>query len=391
MTALKVLHVTSVDKENYYLNNLADHVSAEDVAFSFVTFAANDCDFVRDMKSRSRKVFGLDTLPRRRYFSAYRDLGKLFNELDPDIIHTHLFDPSLIGLTVAKRQKRKTVLTRHHSDAIHEIKSPLKRRFYLGLESHISRNADHIIAPSQMVREFLVEKENVANNKVCVIPYGQTTERFDAVTPEKIAGVRSELGMGGGLALVCVSRLFHRKGHEFLFEAVAPLMKDGLNATVYLVGDGDYMPVLEKRARELGISERVRFLGYRDDALAVVAAADIIVHPSLEDALSSAVIESVMLERPIVATDISGVRDSLADGKYGKIVEPADSEAFRLGLTEVVKNIDYWHQAAKNGRKYLLDYMDAGRVAREYTRVYQHVMDKHGETHKKGKSYASTS
>lgn len=390
MKPIKVLHITSVEKENYYLNNLVDFSDAEKVEYCFVTFEP-ECDFTSALKKKGNRVWALDCVGRSRYPKAFRRIGHILESENVDIAHTHLFDPSLIGLTVAKRQMRKTVLTRHHSDAIHQLPSLAKRRFYLALENYISRKADHIIAPSQMVREFLVEKENVANDKVCVIPYGQTTERFDAVTPEKIAGVRSELGMGGGLALVCVSRLFHRKGHEFLFEAVAPLMKDGLNATVYLVGDGDYMPVLEKRARELGISERVRFLGYRDDALAVVAAADIIVHPSLEDALSSAVIESVMLERPIVATDISGVRDSLADGKYGKIVEPADSEAFRLGLTEVVKNIDYWHQAAKNGRKYLLDYMDAGRVAREYTRVYQHVMDKHGETHKKGKSYASTS
>lgn len=370
---IKVLHVISVDKENYYLNNLADFSNAGEVEFSFVTLAPEGCDFVTDMRSRGRRVYGLDAMARSRYPRAYRDLARLMRELEPDIVHTHLFDPSVIGLTAAKRQKRKTVLTRHHSDAIHELPSAAKRRFYLGLENYISRNSDHIIAPSRMVREYLVEREGVPDGKVSVIPYGQTTERFDAVTPEKIAAVRSELGMEGSLALVCVSRLYHRKGHRYLFEALAELKRAGLEARVYLVGDGDHRAELESLAAGLGIAEDVRFLGWRDDALAIVAAADVIVHPSLEDALSSAVIESLMLERPIVATDISGVRDSLDDGKYGTIVPPADAEGFRAGLEAVLADLDSARLRAKAGREYLLNYMDAGRVARAYTDVYRNL------------------
>ncbi|MBK9438854.1 MAG: glycosyltransferase [Chloracidobacterium sp.] len=143
-----------------------------------------------------------------------------------------------------------------------------------------------------------------------IIPYGQTTERFSAVTKEDIAAVRSELNMDGSLALVNVSRLLHRKGHIYLFEAFAEILKDGIDAKLYLVGDGDYRAHLEVMCAKLGISERVNFLGWRSDALAVLAASDLVVHPSLEDALASVLIEAVMLERPIVATDISGATDT---------------------------------------------------------------------------------
>ena len=374
MKPIKVLHIVSVDTKNYYLNNLADHTDVGEVQYSFVTFASSDCDFFLDMESRGRRVFALNRMGRRQFPQTYRELGKLMKAENPDIVHTHLFDPSLIGLTVAKRQGRKTVLTRHHSDAIHQIRLAPKRKFYLAFENYISRKADHIIAPSQMVRDILVETEQVPNAKVSIIPYGQTTKRFDAATPEKIAEVQAELGMKENLALVCVSRLFHRKGHEFLFEALAELMKNGLDATVYLVGDGDYRTTLESLARKLGIAERVRFLGWRSDALVIIAAADIIVHPSLEDALSSAVIESVMLERPIVATDISGVRDSLDNGKYGKIVEPADADAFRIGLWEVIDNLDEARKIAREGRKYLLEYMDAKRVADFHLALYRKLI-----------------
>lgn len=373
MRPVKVLHIASVDKENYYLNNLADFSDASEVELSFVTLAP-ECDFVAGVRKRGKRAYALDCLSRKRYPAAARRLWKILKNEDPDIVHTHLFDPSIIGLTLAKLQKRRTVLTRHHSDAVHQIPLAAKRKFYLGWDNYISRKADHIIAPSQMVRDILVETEHVSGGKVSIIPYGQTTERFDAITPEKIAKVQAKLGMKKNLALVCVSRLFHRKGHQFLFEALSALTLNGLDATVYLVGDGDHRQALADQAQKLGISERVRFLGWRDDALAIMAAADIIVHPSLEDALSSAVIESVMLERPIVATDISGVRDSLDNGKYGKIVEPADADAFRIGLQEVIDNIDEARQKAKEGRKYLLGYMDAKRVADEYAQVYRRVL-----------------
>jgi glycosyltransferase involved in cell wall biosynthesis len=107
-----------------------------------------------------------------------------------------------------------------------------------------------------------------------------------------------------------------------------------------------------------------------------MAAADVIVHPSLEDALSSAVIESLMLARPIVATDISGVRDSLDDGKYGVIVPPADAAAFRAALEQVIANLDEARERARRGREHILEYMDSGRVARAYTACYKTVAEK---------------
>jgi len=381
MKAIKVLHVVSVDKENYYLNNLTDFTDPNEIEFSFATFYPQ-CDFGRELEKRGKRVYYLDCLQSSRYSQAFRKLReiyKAFSKLreiykqeNPDIIHTHLFDPTFIGLMAARW--RKTVFTRHHSDATHEIASSLKRTFYLKLEAFNNRRADHIIAPSQMVRDILVEKENVPSKKVSLVPYGQTTERFDAVTKEKIEYVQAELDMKKNLALVCTSRLFPRKGHQYLFEAFADLREKGLDATLYLVGTGDYKGVLEKLAKDLQIEKRVKFLGWRDDALVIIAAADIIVHPSLEDALSSAVIESLMMEKPIIATDISGVRDTLNDGKYGKIVPPADAESFRAALSETIENLGSAREKAKEGRKYLLEYMSAERVAKEYTKIYQKLL-----------------
>ena len=369
MQPIKVLHFVSVDKENYYLRNLATFSDPAEGEHSFVTSAAAECEFVVDMRNSGFTVLALEKPSRYSYPRLYSHFVRHLKREAPDVVHTHLFDPSLIGLTAAKRRNIRTVLTRHHSDAVHMIRSRIKRQFYLALESYISRKSDHIVAPSRTVRDFLL-KEGVPAEKVSVIPYGQTTERFDAVTDDAVAAVRRELGMGDGLKLVCNSRLFHRKGHIFLFEALVEIFAERPNAMLYLVGSGDQQASLEAKAKEFGIDKQVRFLGWRSDALAIMKAADVIVHPSLEDALSSAVIEAIMLGKPIVATDISGVRDTLDNGKYGEIVRPGDSASLCTGMEKTLANLETSIKRAQKGRDYLLQYMDAHGVAQEYSLIY---------------------
>lgn len=371
MKPLKVLHILDVEKEAFYFNNLCDFTPRLEVEFSFVTFAAAG-DFTKSVEKRNWRVYALDA--RSKKLSAAVKVWKILRTEKPDIVHTHLFYPSVLGLKLAKLHKIKTVLTRHHSDALHLLPSKFKRAFYLTLERINNRNSDHIVAPSRMVRKCLLDWEQVPEDKVSLIPYGQTSERFDTITPEIAEQKRIELGMNKQLSLVCVSRLFDRKGHKYLFEAVAPLIRNGLDAKIYLVGEGDYRKTLERIAAELGILQNIEFLGWRSDVLAVIAAADIVVHPSLEDALSQSLIESLMLQRPIIATDISGAADTLGDGKYGKLVQPADADSFRTALEEVIENLEDARERAKRGRQYLLKYMDAKRVASEYLNIYKKLL-----------------
>ncbi|MBS1792999.1 MAG: glycosyltransferase family 4 protein [Acidobacteria bacterium] len=373
MKPIKVLHIHEVEKEAFYFNNLVDFVDPEEVEFSFVTLAPEG-EFTESMKRRNLTVRALDARGKKNLPRAGRAIWKILKQENPDIVHTHLFDATAVGLNLARLQKRKTVLTRHHSDAVHLLPSAIRRFVYLRLENRNNRLADHIIAPSRMVRECLVDWEGVPPEKVSLIPYGQTSERFERITPEVVAAKRAELGFDRQLSLVCVSRLFNRKGHRYLFEALAPLYRDGLRARLYLVGTGDYRKNLEQIANDLGISDNVEFLGWRSDILEIIGAADVIVHPSLEDALSQSLIESLMLRRPIIATDISGAADTLDGGKYGQLVPPADADAFRRALAETLGDLEAARERARKGREYLLEYMDAGRAAGEYGKIYRRVL-----------------
>jgi glycosyltransferase involved in cell wall biosynthesis len=375
MKPVKVLHILDVEKEAFYFSNLADYTNPTEAEYSFITFAPEG-DFTASIRQRGLRVYALGAVRKSQLPNAARKIWSILKEENPDIVHAHLLNPAIIGLNLAKLQKRKTVLTRHHSDAIHLLPSRLKRSFYLTLEFNNNRRADHIIAPSRMVRECVVAWEGTPADKVSVIPYGQSGARFAAITPEIAAAKRAELSMDKQLSLVCVSRLFHRKGHEYLFSALAPLLKEGLAVKLYLAGGGEHEKTLKALVERLGIVDNIEFLGWRKDVLEIIAASDIVVHPSLEDALSQSLIESLMLSKPIVATDISGAADTLGDGQYGRLVPPANAAAIETALREIIGDLPRARETARRGRAYLLDYMDAGRVAREYLKIYTKVLSR---------------
>ena len=95
------------------------------------------------------------------------------------------------------------------------------------------------------------------------------------------------------------------------------------------------------------------------------------VHPSLHEALPSAVIEALALGRPVVATDVSGVRDILGDGEYGRIVQPGDVDGFALAVEHTLANLQSAQAKAAAGRSRLFEYMNPGRVADAHLACYR--------------------
>ena len=369
---LRVLHVTAVETGNYYLNNLARFTPREEVEMLAVTLGRRGA-FVTELEALGVRAWALDAARRPSYPRALLRLCQLVRRESIDILHLHLFDPTVLGLMVAGLTGRPAVTTRHHSDAVHRLPAGLKKSAYSALDRWIGRKARHVIAPSQRVRDVLVGVENVPARKVSLIPYGQAADRFATIRSRDADVIRRELGPGRPL-LVCVSRLHPEKGHRYLFEAFARLRRDFPDALLALVGTGTDREELGALARQLGIEKAVLFLGWRDDALELMWGADLVVHPSLHEALPSAVIEATMLGRPVVATDVSGVRDVLgARGEYGFVVPAADAGALERAMAEALNGLPAARERAERGRVHVSEYMDAARVAREYVACYRAV------------------
>jgi glycosyltransferase involved in cell wall biosynthesis len=181
--------------------------------------------------------------------------------------------------------------------------------------------------------------------------------------------VRAELGLPPDARLiVTVSRLHPQKALHVLLEALANLPS---RVHLAVVGEGPLESELKETAATLGVSERVVWLGFRDDVGDYLAAADVFCLSSRWEAVALAAKEAVLVDTPVVATDVGGMRELLEDGVSGRLVSKDDASALAAGLLDVLDHPDRAATFARNARAALAarfstaDMLD--RLYRAYT------------------------
>lgn len=145
---------------------------------------------------------------------------------------------------------------------------------------------------------------------------------------------RCELGLNKeDIVLIYTGRLVEDKGISYLLDAVSRINN---NTKLLLVGDGQDRATYEKRCEELGISDRVLFLGNRDDVMQLLATSDIYVFPTLHENLSNALLEAGTMKLPMIATNVGGNPEVIEDGVEGLLVPAKDSKALKEAIEKLI-------------------------------------------------------
>jgi glycosyltransferase involved in cell wall biosynthesis len=148
--------------------------------------------------------------------------------------------------------------------------------------------------------------------------------------------------------LVNVGRQEYQKGQRFLLEATAQLVPKHPRLKLVIAGrPGNASTELHRALDQLGIEERVKFLGHREDVPEILAAGDVFVFPSLYEGLGGSLIEAMALGLPIVASDIPAVRDVLEENRNALLVSPASPEELAFSITRVLED----HELARRFRQ----------------------------------------
>src|SRR3954471_5628267 len=162
------------------------------------------------------------------------------------------------------------------------------------------------------------------------------TTVVNAVGPAPPAADRSQLGLEPGTRLLLAGgRLVEQKNHALAIAALANVP----NAALAIAGDGPLRPELERLAAEHDVADRVRFLGVRPDARALMGAADVVVLPSRWEGLPLAALETLASGTPLVATDVRGLRELVTDGRNALLVSE-DADALAAAVRRVLDDPD---------------------------------------------------
>jgi colanic acid/amylovoran biosynthesis glycosyltransferase len=167
--------------------------------------------------------------------------------------------------------------------------------------------------------------------------------------------------------IFCAARLSAQKGHAFLIRAMKILVDQGHELELRLAGDGPMKDQLTTLASELGISERVRFLGFltEDEVIRELQDSDLFVLPSFVEGLPVSAMEAMAIGVPVIATNIAGTSELVEDGRTGLLVRPSDAQALALAVVRMIEDYDFRLRAAELGRKKVIDEFDLEKECKE--------------------------
>jgi glycosyltransferase involved in cell wall biosynthesis len=298
---------------------------------------------------------------------AMLPLRRLIRDRRPAVLCPVMDLPAQVALLAVRGLERppKIVLCIQNSPRAKFIENatPL-RKLQLPLLKWLYPSADHVIALSNGVAEELRALVPSLDAKLSVIhnagPSADARARGSIARPES------------GRLIVACGRLVAQKGYPFLLHAFAQLAETE-DVHLWIVGEGAERQALQSLAHALSVSDRVRFLGFQNDPLAYMAAADVFVLSSLWEGFANVVVEAMSVGTAVVSTDCPhGPAEIIEHERNGFLVPPADAAALADGLRRVLRDRELRSRIAAGGLQRSDDFLPE-IVARRYAEVFARV------------------
>jgi len=327
--------------------------------------------FVPDLVANGTRVHGLGARHNLdlRWMLAFR---RLLVADDFDIVHFHLPYTAALGrLVVASLPRRRQPVTLYTEHSLWPKVAVLVKalnRATIGLDRALITVSQ---AAHDALPRSLKPRARVVVHGVDLIPSRDMVLRRDQIR----SAVRAELGIpSGALLAMTVANLRSEKGYDVLLDAARLVADQGLPIRFAAAGQGSLADELTERHRALGLGERFQFLGHRRDALALLAAADIVVLPSHQEGLPVVLMEATSVGTAVVATSVGGVPHVITDGVNGLVVAPGAPEQLAAAISRVGTDAALRHRL---GDRALADSaaFDVSRACGEVEGIYRRLLE----------------
>ncbi len=302
-------------------------------------------------------------------------LWRLCRSLRPDIVHTHTAKAGTLGRLAAWLAGVPVRVHTFHGHVFRGYFGRWRSALYVAIERLLARITTRIVAISPRQADELRRYLRLGDGRVTVIPLGFDLGRLVRVdVPAARRRFRERLGAGDQVVVTMVGRLTAIKNHALALRAFAAVAATAANVLLVLVGGGEEERPLRALARNLDVSDRVRFAGWWDDLEAVYYGSDVVALSSKNEGTPVCLIEALACGRAVVATDVGGVADVLGEGAYGIIVPAGDEAAFAAALRRV---LDPRERARLEGlgRSSVVSRYDVGRLVADVEALYDELLE----------------
>jgi glycosyltransferase involved in cell wall biosynthesis len=280
----------------------------------------------------------------KTFWSLYR----LMRRERPTIVHTHTSKAGILGRLAARVTAVPCIVHTFHGHVFYGHFGPLVTRFFILMETYFASITHKIVALTEKEKKDYIKYAVCRPNKLTTIHSGVEIHRFlntRISTFEK----KNKLNLSPQKQIVgTVGWLLPIKGPMILLKAMDHVWKNNNDAQLVFVGKGELEEELKKEAAHMGVSEKVKFLGWRDDIDEIMPIVDIFVLPSLNEGMGRVLVEAMASGKPIIASRTGGIPDLIKHQENGLLVPPGDERALADAILRLIK---YPQEAKAMGQK----------------------------------------
>jgi glycosyltransferase involved in cell wall biosynthesis len=314
----------------------------------------------------------------KRDLAALRDLVQLIRRERFAVVHTHTSKAGLLGRLASWLCGVPVTVHTPHGTVLHDIYlTPRQQALAAWVKRRAARISDAIITVSDSERDGYLGWRIAPTGKFHTIYSGMDYSRFPAAAAAQ-ASNPPDRGRGDELVVLLPARYVPEKGHCFFFAAAERVMEAMPQARIVLAGDGPLASQISDLRAASAFPQRIHLLGFRSDVLELMRAADVVVSASLSEGLPRAVVEALLLERPVVGTDAGGTREVLLDRLTGVLVPCADAGALAEGILYLLRRPHEAARMASAGREHVTPRFEARTMVERIERLYQECLARKG-------------
>ncbi|MGI9305282.1 MAG: glycosyltransferase family 4 protein [Gammaproteobacteria bacterium] len=297
------------------------------------------------------------------------DLIRIMRTQSPDVVHLHGYGAWTFGRLAARLTGTPVVL---HEHMVGDHVSLIQR-----ISDFLLSSNNPTCAISRAVADFCTRYRYVREEDIVVVPNGIPLTEFTPPSATELESLRRQLDVSETTPLIgCVGRLDPIKGFDYLIKAM-PILRENLPDIVALiVGDGDQEASLRKLSGELGVSENVRFLGFRKDIHALLALLDVVVIPSLSEGQCLAALEALAMGKPIVSTNVGGLRELFEDQVTALLTKEQDPEDIADKIIDLLADQALRERLGTAARRLASERYDIEKCAAKIIDTYNTTLDK---------------
>jgi len=315
-------------------------------------------------------------------YAAFTRVSAILREFRPQIVHTHMAKAGAIGRAAAALYNRSAapadrarVVHTYHGHVLEGYFSAAKTALFVGIERLLARSTDRIVAISPAIRDELLLEHRIGRpEQYRIVPLGFDLSALSAIDERVRAAARASLGIDASAHVVTtVGRLTAIKQHHLFLETARLVTSQDPAALFLIAGDGELRAELEQTARDFGLADRVRFLGWRRDLDVIYGASDVFLLTSRNEGTPVALIESLAAGVPGVSTDVGGVRDVITND-VGALAPYGDAAELANAVTALVGDPVRRRTMGDRGRAYVVAKYGVNRLVDDIDALYRELL-----------------